>query len=72
VVGTILAGNPPYTYPENLPKVGLPGVGPSCYEPRGGRVGHVDFPDGSDAYRPINDAGDLIGNPLATLLFGGH
>lgn len=72
VVGTILAGNPPYTYPENLPKVGLSGVGPSCYEPRGGRVGHVDFPDGSDAYRPINDAGDLIGNPLATLLFGGH
>lgn len=72
VVATVLMGNPPYTYPENLPKVGTPGVAPSCYQPQGGRVGHVNFPDGSNAYRPINDAGDLIGNPLATLLFGGR
>lgn len=72
IVGTLLMGNPPYAYPENLPRVGVPGVAPSCHDTGGGRAPHVNFPDGSDAYRPINDAGDLVGNPLATLLFGGR
>lgn len=70
VVGTLLMGNPPYTYPENLPKVGLRGTAPSCYASSASPTPHIAFDDGSDAYHPINSPDDLIGNPLATMLFG--
>lgn len=70
--GTILMGNPPYTKPENLPKVGMPGIKPSCYPTANGTTPpHYNFPDGSDAYRPIRGPLDFIGNPLADLFTGG-
>lgn len=71
VVGTLLMGNPPYANPQNLPQVGLSGVAPSCRQTQGAPR-HIDFADGSDAYRPITGPVDLIGNPLADLLFGGR
>ncbi|GAB36365.1 MCE family protein [Gordonia otitidis] len=71
VVGTLLMGNPPYSSSRNLPKVGLEGVAPSCRQ-TSKPPAHIDFDDGSDAYGPINGPADLIGNPLADLLFGGH
>ncbi|OZC29447.1 MCE family protein [Gordonia polyisoprenivorans] len=70
VVSTLLMGNPPYTYPDNLPKVGLSGTAPSCYASSASPTPHIAFDDGSDAYRPINSPDDLIGNPLATMLYG--
>lgn len=72
IVGTILMGNPPYTYPKNLPEVGLRRVAPSCHDaPAGHAPPHVNFPDGSDAYGPILTPMDLIGNPFADLMQGG-
>lgn len=70
VVSTLLMGNPPYTYPENLPEVGLSGTTPSCYASSASPTPHVAFDDGSDAYRPVDSPDDLIGNPLATMLYG--
>ncbi|PYE12365.1 phospholipid/cholesterol/gamma-HCH transport system substrate-binding protein [Williamsia limnetica] len=70
ILGTLLAGNPPYSYPDNLPKTGLDN-GPSCYPAGPKGAGHVNFDDGSDAYAPIQGPTDFIGNPLADLLFGG-
>ncbi|WCB38911.1 MCE family protein [Gordonia polyisoprenivorans] len=70
VVSTLLMGNPPYTYPDNLPKVGLSGTAPSCYASSASPTPHIAFDDGSDAYRPINSPDDLVGNPLATMLYG--
>ncbi len=72
VASTLLMGNPPYTYPENLPKVGLSGTSPSCYASSSSPTPpHIAFDDGSDAYRPIDSPDDLIGNPpLATMLYG--
>lgn len=70
ILGTLLPGNPPYTYKDNLPKTGLDN-GPSCYPAGPKGAGHVNFDDNSDAYAPIQGPTDLIGNPLADLLFGG-
>ncbi|MBS4102986.1 MCE family protein [Tsukamurella paurometabola] len=72
VTSTILMGNPPYTKPDNVPKVGMRGIRPSCYTtPKGATPPHYNFPDGSDAYRPIRGPLDFIGNPLADLFAGG-
>lgn len=71
VVGTLLMGNPPYSSSRDLPKVGLENVSPSCRQ-TSGPPNHINFDDGSNAYKPINGPADLIGNPLADLLFGGH
>ncbi|GAC49163.1 MCE family protein [Gordonia aichiensis] len=72
ITGTLLMGNPPYTYPDNLPKVGTPNTGASCREQSGPVHSHFAFDDGSDAYHATKGIDDLIGNPLATMLFGGE
>lgn len=73
VLGTVLMGDPPYTYPENAPRNDA-GAGPSCYgypfEAGGPAPGHTSFDDGSDAYAPATNIGDLVGNPFASLLYG--
>lgn len=69
ILGTLLMGDPPYTYPENAPKNGADGP-PRCYDP-GQAPGHTDFDDGSKAYQPARGVEDLIGNPFAQFMFGG-
>lgn len=65
--GTILAGDPPYQYPKNLPRISADNA-PSCYGSVNGRTpvppGHVNFDDGSDAYQTFEGA------DLAATLFG--
>lgn len=73
VLGTVLMGDPPYTYPENAPRNDA-GAGPNCYGypfgPDSQAPGHTNFDDGSDAYTPVEGIGDLIGNPFASLIYG--
>jgi phospholipid/cholesterol/gamma-HCH transport system substrate-binding protein len=69
ILGTLLMGDPPYTYPENAPKNGADGE-PQCYDPAQ-PPGHTDFNDGSKAYQPAHGVEDLIGNPFAQFMFGG-
>ncbi|KAF0960836.1 MCE family protein [Rhodococcus sp. T7] len=69
ILGTLLMGDPPYTYPENAPKNGADGA-PQCYDPAQ-PPGHTDFDDGSKAYQPAHGVEDLIGNPFAQFMFGG-
>ncbi|AII08498.1 MULTISPECIES: MCE family protein [Rhodococcus] len=69
ILGTLLMGDPPYTYPENAPKNGADGA-PRCYDPAQA-PGHTDFDDGSKAYQPARGVEDLIGNPFAQFMFGG-
>ncbi|SUE28854.1 Mce family protein [Nocardia farcinica] len=70
ILGTLLMGDPPYRPSVNLPRTGLDNA-PSCYETGDEPPGHVRFDDGSNAYHPVTDPTDYIGNPLAELLFGG-
>ncbi len=70
ILGTLLMGDPPYTYPENAPRNGADGP-PRCYDPEQ-PPGHTPFDDGSDAYRPARTMEDLVGNPFAQLMFGGE
>lgn len=69
ILGTLLMGDPPYTYPENAPKNGADGA-PRCYDPAQA-PGHTDFDDGSKAYQAAHGVEDLIGNPFAQFMFGG-
>ncbi|MFC9553357.1 MCE family protein [Rhodococcus sp. NPDC056960] len=69
ILGTLLMGDPPYTYPKNAPKNGADGA-PRCYDPAQA-PGHTDFDDGSHAYQPARGIEDLIGNPFAQFMFGG-
>ena len=69
ILGTLLMGDPPYTYPENAPKNGADGA-PRCYD-LAQAPGHTDFDDGSKAYQPARGVEDLIGNPFAQFMFGG-
>ncbi|MDV7354824.1 MCE family protein [Rhodococcus oxybenzonivorans] len=69
ILGTLLMGDPPYTYPEDAPKNGADGA-PRCYDPTQA-PGHTDFDDGSHAYEPARGVEDLIGNPFAQFMFGG-
>lgn len=73
VLGTVLMGDPPYTYPEDAPRNDA-GAGPSCYGypfgPGSPAPGHTDFDDGSNAYAPVEGIGDLVGNPFASLIYG--
>lgn len=69
ILGTLLMGDPPYTYPENAPKNGADGA-PQCYDPAQ-PPGHTDFDDGSKAYQPAHGVEDLIGNPFVQFMFGG-
>lgn len=73
VQSTILVGQPEYTYPNNLPLVGLDD-GPNC---RSTPVDfddplppHVQFHDGSEAYTREFTAGELADSPLLKLLYG--
>lgn len=70
ILGTLLMGDPPYTYPENAPRNGADGA-PRCYDPEQ-PPGHTQFDDGSDAYQPARTMEDLIGNPFAQFMFGGE
>ncbi|MCU1643024.1 MAG: mce4A [Nocardia sp.] len=70
ILGTLLMGDPPYRVSQDLPKTGLDNA-PSCYATGDQKPGHVPFDDGSHAYRTAQGPEDLIGNPLAELLFGG-
>lgn len=70
ILGTLLMGDPPYTYPENAPRNGADGP-PQCYDPEQ-PPGHTPFDDGSEAYRPARTMEDLVGNPFAQFMFGGE
>ena len=70
ILGTLLMGDPPYTYPENAPRNGADGP-PRCYDPEQ-PPGHTRFDDGSDAYHPARTMEDFIGNPFAQFMFGGE
>ncbi|MGH3892676.1 MAG: MCE family protein [Rhodococcus qingshengii] len=69
ILGTLLMGDPPYTFPTNAPKNGANDA-PRCYT-TDEAPGHTDFDDGSGAYQPARTTEDLIGNPFAQLMFGG-
>ncbi|PPJ24958.1 MCE family protein [Nocardia nova] len=72
IVGTLLLGNPPYAYPDDLPVNGADGA-PTCYPYAAGSggpaPGHIDFGDGSHAYRPVRQPLDVLGNPFAALIY---
>lgn len=71
ILGTVLMGDPPYTYPDDLPVNGADDV-PKCYDYGAGVAppGHTSFDDGSHAYEPIDSVDDIIGNPFASLMYG--
>ncbi|MCD2114730.1 MCE family protein [Rhodococcus rhodochrous] len=69
ILGTLLMGDPPYTNPTDLPVVRADGPA-TCYD-WSQPPGHVDFNDGSTAYRPARTPMDLIGNPFAQFVLGG-
>ncbi|WP_431950367.1 MCE family protein [Nocardia lijiangensis] len=72
-LGTILMGDPPYTYPKDLPVNGADNP-PSCYGypygPGSTPPGHADFDTGTTVYGPVRTPEDLIGNPFAALIYG--
>ncbi|WP_341268300.1 MCE family protein [Gordonia malaquae] len=74
IVGTLIMGDPPYRNGTDAPKNNAGVSGPSCYGyPRGPGAkapGHVDFDDGSHAYRDVKTPEDIIGNPFASLIYG--
>lgn len=70
ILGTLLMGDPPYRPTRDLPKTSLDNA-PSCYATGDRPPGHVNFDDGSHAYRPAQGPEDFVGNPFAELLFGG-
>ncbi|MFE3229209.1 MCE family protein [Nocardia sp. NPDC059228] len=73
IVGTLLLGNPPYAYPNDVPVNGADGA-PACYSYANGTggpaPGHINFDDGSHAYRPVREPLDVLGNPFAALIYG--
>ncbi|MFD9667559.1 MCE family protein [Rhodococcus sp. NPDC059968] len=74
IQATVLMGDPPYEGPNDLPVVGADNP-PSCYGfPRSESSpppGHINFNDGSHAYREEMSPADLLGSaPFADLLFG--
>lgn len=72
-LGTVLMGDPPYTYAKDLPVNGADNP-PSCYGypfgPASAPLGHTDFNTGTTVYGPVRSAEDLIGNPFAPLIYG--
>ncbi|MGW5514360.1 MCE family protein [Nocardia africana] len=72
-LGTILMGDPPYTYAKDLPVNGADNP-PSCYGypfgPGSAPLGHTDFNTGTTVYGPVLSPEDLIGNPFAALIYG--
>ncbi|MGY4101936.1 MCE family protein [Nocardia sp. R16R-3T] len=72
-LGTILMGDPPYTYAKDLPVNGADNP-PSCYGypfgPGTAPLGHTDFNTGTTVYGPVRSPEDLIGNPFAALIYG--
>ncbi|KXT57254.1 mammalian cell entry protein [Gordonia sp. QH-12] len=74
IVGTLIMGDPPYRPGTDAPRTGAGESGPSCYGyPRGPGAkapGHVDFNDGSHAYRDVKNPEDIIGNPFASMIYG--
>ncbi|MFE9322315.1 MCE family protein [Nocardia sp. NPDC052278] len=73
-LGTILMGDPPYTYAKDLPVNGADNP-PSCYGypysgPGGAPVPHTDFNTGTTVYGPVRSPEDLLGNPFAPLIYG--
>ncbi|MFE6926049.1 MCE family protein [Nocardia sp. NPDC057663] len=72
-LGTILMGDPPYTYEKDLPVNGADNP-PSChgypFGPGSAPLGHVDFNTGTTVYGPARSAEDLLGNPFAPLIYG--
>lgn len=72
VASTILYGDPPYRYPDNLPRNSADGP-PDCYEETylgGQRPAQTDFADGSDAYHREMSLAELARSPLWQLLYG--
>ncbi|MCZ4618693.1 MULTISPECIES: MCE family protein [Rhodococcus] len=73
ILGTLLMGDPPYTYEEDLPVNGADNP-PSCYGypygPNSAPPGHTDFNTGTTVYGPVLSPMDLIGNPFASLIYG--
>ncbi|UZG52824.1 MCE family protein [Rhodococcus opacus] len=71
ILGTILMGDPPYTYPEDLPENGADGPA-QCYSYGAGNPppGHTPFDVGTRVYDPMQTPGDLLGNPFASLIYG--
>ncbi|AUH67636.1 MULTISPECIES: MCE family protein [Gordonia] len=74
IVGTLIMGDPPYRPGVDAPRTNAGASGPSCYGyPRGPGAkapGHVDFDDGSHAYRDVKTPEDVIGNPFASMIYG--
>ncbi|MEU1994043.1 MCE family protein [Nocardia gamkensis] len=73
ILGTLLFGDAPYTYPKDLPVNGADNP-PNCYgypyHPGSPPVGHTDFSTGTTVYGPIRGPEDLLGNPFAALIYG--
>ncbi|MGY0498217.1 MCE family protein [Nocardia sp. FBN12] len=73
IVGTLLMGDPPYRNSADLPVNGADST-PACYDYAAGPGGppppHIDFNDGSHAYRPVREPLDVLGNPFAAMLYG--
>lgn len=74
IVGTLLIGDPPYRPGIDAPEHTAGTAGPSCYgyprAPGEKGPGHVDFDDGSHAYRDVKSIEDVIGNPFASMIYG--
>ncbi|WP_026918175.1 MCE family protein [Gordonia shandongensis] len=74
IVGTLIMGDPPYRPGVDAPRNSAGRSGPSCYgyprAPGGPAPGHVDFDDGSHAYRDVSSVEDIIGNPFASMIYG--
>ncbi|MFJ2667482.1 MCE family protein [Nocardia fluminea] len=73
ILGTLLLGDAPYSYPKDLPVNGADNP-PSCYgypySTASPPVGHTDFNVGTTVYGPIRGPEDLLGNPFAPLIYG--
>lgn len=71
ILGTVLMGDPPYTYPDDLPVNGADDA-PKCYDygVDAAPPGHTSFNDGSHAYEPVDSVDDIIGTPFASLIYG--
>lgn len=72
-LGTILMGDPPYTYDKDLPVNGADNP-PSChgypFAPGGPPLDHIDFNTGTTVYGQVRTPEDLIGNPFGPLIYG--
>ncbi|WP_461665756.1 MCE family protein [Gordonia sputi] len=74
VLGTLLLGDPPYRPGIDAPRNDAGKAGASCYgypfAPGDKGPGHIDFDDGSHAYRSVTSLEDVVGNPFASLIYG--